>query len=160
MIDLIRRWSQGCSIHCPFCATAPPGGIIPTDAITGNEPHTDKAGFRKSYCNQTLAKPWTLPREAWTMNVHAEEGSAADSYRYNPWRAPGSAPVVDPCGQAGGKYRETPVGGDSVFTDWEGASMGDMGSQVLAPTPPAMQPVWVSGGVANVSWGMRYNHGT
>ena len=57
----------------------------------------------------------------------------------NPWRAPGSAPVIDPCGQvhilclllnlgifsqtyldskiaqAGGKYKQTPVGGDSVF---------------------------------------------
>ena len=91
------------------------------------------------------------------MNIDAVEGSELDSYRFNPWRAPGSAPVVDPCGQAGGKYRETPVGGDSVFTDWEGASMGDLGSKVLLPTPPAMQPVWVAGGVANVSWGMRYN---
>ena len=34
---------------------------------------------------------------------------------FNPWRAPGSAPVIDPCGQAGGKYKQTPVGGDSVF---------------------------------------------
>ena len=32
----------------------------------------------------------TLPREAWTMNVHAVEGSAEDRYRFNPWRAPGS----------------------------------------------------------------------
>ena len=35
----------------------------------------------------------TLPREAWTMNIHAIRGSADDSYRYNPWRAPGTAPV-------------------------------------------------------------------
>lgn len=69
----------------------------------------DKAGFRKSYCNQSMEKPWTLPRKAWTMNVDAVEGSEEDSYRFNPWRAPGSAPVVDPCGQAGGKFKETPV---------------------------------------------------
>jgi len=102
-------WSQGCSIHCPFCVTVPPGGIIPTAPITGAAPHTDKAGFRTSYCKQTMEKPWTLPREAWTMNTAAVEGAEDDSYRYNPWRAPGSAPVVDPCGQAGGKYKETPV---------------------------------------------------
>lgn len=28
----------------------------------------------------------TLPRKAWTMNVDAVEGSAEDSYRFNPWR--------------------------------------------------------------------------
>ena len=27
------------------------------------------------------------------MNIHAIRGSADDSYRYNPWRAPGTAPV-------------------------------------------------------------------
>ena len=36
---------------------------------------------------------------------------------FNPWRAPGYAPVVDPCGQAGGKLRQQHIGGDSVFTD-------------------------------------------
>ena len=76
----------GCSIHCPYCATKPPDGLIPTEAIHGNPPHTDKAGFRISYCNQTMEKPWTLPREAWTMNINAVEGSEEDSYRFNPWR--------------------------------------------------------------------------
>ena len=30
------------------------------------------------------------------MNIHAVPGAVNDSYRHNPWRAPGSAPVVDP----------------------------------------------------------------
>ena len=97
--EFMRRWSQGCSIHCDHCVTWSPDGVIPTAPIKGNPPHTDKAGFRVSYCNQTMAKPWTLPREAWTMNINAVEGAENDSYRFNPWRAPGSAPVVDPCGQ-------------------------------------------------------------
>jgi len=58
---------------------------------------------------QTMAKPWTLPRHAWTMNVDAVEGSVEDRYRFNPWRAPGSAPVVDACGQAGGKYEQVHI---------------------------------------------------
>ena len=29
-------------------------------------------------------------------------GSAEDHYYYSPWRAPGSAPVFDACGMAGG----------------------------------------------------------
>lgn len=106
-----------------------------------------------------MEKPWTLPREAWTMNIDAVEGSELDSYRFNPWRAPGSAPVVDPCGQAGGKYKETPVGGDSVFTNTELGQMGDMGSVVLQPVPEHLQPTWKAGSAVNVSWGMRYNHG-
>ena len=38
-------------------------------------------------------------------------------HSFNPWRAPGYAPVVDPCGQAGGKFKSQHIGGDSVFTD-------------------------------------------
>lgn len=57
----------------------------------------------------------TLPKVAWTMNMAAVEGSVNDSYKFNPWRAPGYAPVVDPCGQAGGKYKQTPMGGDSAY---------------------------------------------
>lgn len=152
-------WSQGCSIHCPYCVTETPGGVIPTAPVNGHAPHADKAGFRVSYCNQTSSKPWTLPRHAWTMNIDAVEGSEDDSYRFNPWRAPGSAPVVDPCGQAGGKYKETPVGGESVFTDTELAQMGDRGSQVLQPVPLTLQAKWVAGTAVDVSWGMRYNHG-
>ena len=39
------------------------------------------------------------------------------THSFNPWRAPGYAPVVDACGQAGGKFKNQHIGGDSVFTD-------------------------------------------
>jgi hypothetical protein len=93
------------------------------------------------------------------MNLEAVEGSEEDSYRFNPWRAPGSAPVVDPCGQAGGKFPQTPVGGDSVYTDTQQARMGDMGSVVLKPVEARLQPTWAAGTAVDVGWGMRYNHG-
>ena len=45
---------------------------------------------------------------------------------------------MDPCGQAGGKYKQTPVGGDSVFAtvslDGKTFQMGDLGSKVLPPS--------------------------
>jgi len=163
-------WSQGCSIGCPYCLTDPRhpanNGSIPTKAITGNAPHDDKAGFRKSYC----AKPSTtstLPKEFWTMNTHAIEGAVNDSYRFNPWRAPGSAPVVDPCGQAGGKYLQTPMGGASMFgtvtingtRGTQTLKMGDMGSKVLPPTDKSKVPNWKVGSTPRVAWGMRFNHG-
>lgn len=163
-------WSQGCSIGCPYCLTDPHhpdnNGTIPTKAITGNAPHADKAGFRKSYCEKPSTKS-ILPKEYWTMNIHAEDGAEDDSYRYNPWRAPGHAPVVDPCGQAGGKYKQTPMGGASMFgtvvvPTAHGnitLTMGDMGSKVLPPSDPSTVPKWKAGSTPRVAWGMRFNHG-
>ena len=163
-------WSQGCSIGCDYCLTDPKHpankGQIPTTPITGNPPHSDKAGFRKSYCDNPSTKS-VLPKEYWTMNIHAEEGAVDDSYRFNPWRAPGSAPVVDPCGQAGGKYPQTPVGGASTFgtvnvtgtTGKQTLTMGDLGSKVLPPTDPKDVPSWKRGSEPQVAWGMRFNHG-
>ena len=92
------------------------------------------------------------------MNIDATEGAENDRHRFNPWRAPGSAPVVDPCGQAGGKYKQTPVGGDSVFTTTILSTMGDMGSK-LKPVPTQLQANWTAGSAVDVSWGMRCNHG-
>ena len=101
-------WSQACSIFCDECATETAG----TTPLTGNPPQTGKIGFRRSYCNSTRAG--TLPRHAWTLNMDAVEGADEDAYRFNPWRAPGRAPVVDPCGQAGGEYGYQKLGGDSM----------------------------------------------
>lgn len=144
-------WSQACSIGCDKCATDA-GGTIP---LTGNKPHADKIGFRTRYCNSTLNA--TLPKHAWTMNTAATEGGTTDSYRFNPWRAPGYAPISDPCGQAGGKFKQTPVGGDSAYTQTEYAAMGDYGSKVLAPSATKAQ--WKAGTSQEVMWGIRYNHG-
>lgn len=90
-------------------------------------------------------------------SLHAVDGAVNDSYRFNPWRAPGTAPVVDPCGQAGGKYPQTPMGGDSVFHTTNFSTMGDLGSR-LPPTRGAL-PQWIVGSDVQVAWGMRFNHG-
>ena len=71
--------------------------IDPDWAATAAPPQSAKIGFRTRYCNATFnsagaPKPLinaTIPRHAWTMNVNAEEGAEEDSYRFNPWRAPG-----------------------------------------------------------------------
>ncbi len=38
-----------------------------------------------------------------TVNTDVPCGSTHDAYYYSPWRRPGSAPVMDACGVAGGK---------------------------------------------------------
>ena len=146
-------WSQACSIGCDVCATETAG----TNPLTGNPPNSAKIGFRKRYCNSTLQA--TLPRHAWTLNIDAVEGSDEDSYRFNPWRAPGRAPVVDACGVAGGEHGYQGLGGESVFFNTSIAAKGDRGSVVLPPTPAALRPKWVKGTYVEVAWGVRYNHG-
>lgn len=145
-------WSQGCSIGCDKCATETYG----TTPIHGNPPQDFKIGFRKRYCNSTLEP--TLPKHAWTLNMDATDGAEDDSYRYNPWRAPGHAPVVDACGQAGGEYGYQTIGGDSVFYNTTIAGKGMFGSK-LPPTPRENRTHWKAGTYVEVAWGIRYNHG-
>lgn len=129
-------FSQGCSIGCQTC--------------TGIGSHSNV-----SLCNSTVEP--TLPKHAWTMNLWAEPGSMDDSYRYNPWRKPGSAPVFDACGKAGGTEPTHAGPGVAVFANNQFAKFGDLGSQVLPAAPSGT--VWTAGSTAEVAWGIRYNHG-
>lgn len=91
-----------------------------------------------------------------SVNRNATAGSPQDIYRHNPWRAPGSAPVADACGFAGG----TPWGpnvaeaGDYVNTTY--AHHGMKGTDL--PHMPT-GTVWTIGGEATVTWNVRNNHG-
>ena len=62
------------------------------------------------------------------------------------------APIVDPCGQAGGKLSSQKIGGDSIFTSNEFAKMGDMGSS-LPETAAQKKTQWVAGTSVVVAWG-------
>jgi hypothetical protein len=66
-----------------------------------------------------------------------------DTYRFNPWRSPGAAPVNDVCGMAGGTLPQHYGPGEAVFYNNSFASMGDLGSQVLKPAPSGT--VWTVG---------------
>ena len=120
---------------------------------------SDRTWCRRSTKPAGSVSQPTLPKRLWTINRGAVEDSRDDVFRYHPWRAPGTAPVVDPCGQAGGKFKQTPMGGASVYTDTVLAKMGDMGSVVLPPVKDELQPTWTAGTAVDVAWGMRYNHG-
>ena len=112
---------------------------------------------------------------AWVAGVgHASR--ALGRYRFNPWRAPGSAPVFDACGKAGGglfqkwtsagiQYKNTTHAkqvssgrnGGIVRADAVYAVQGDLGSAVLPPRDTGV--VWKAGDVVEASWVMRTNHG-
>ena len=129
-------FSQGCSIGCDKCT-----GIGSHSAV--------------NICGSDTQP--TLPYHAWTMNRGVVDGSADDSYRYNPWRKPGAAPVNDACGMAGGTVPSQAGPGEAIFNNNSFASMGDLGSRAL-PTAPS-GTIWKAGEAVEVTWGIRFNHG-
>ena len=132
-------YSQGCFIGCPKC-----------DNESGRR-QVDLCGLGKK---QTLTDP-----KYWSVGRDAIPGSAEDIYKHNPWRAPGSAPVMDACGLAGGTYSRKPgaEAGDYIQTRF--AQHGDVGTEVLKPIPGYTPPVYKLGGTAEVVWSVRNNHG-
>jgi len=74
-------------------------------------------------------------------------GSFEFGMKYNPWRAPGFAPVMDPCGvYTGGQSGEYVVGGRQP---------GALGSKL----PSTKGLTWIAGSSAEVSFSLYANHG-
>ena len=105
---------MGCSIGCKECDGGAQGGSNPST---------------KDRCPQDGPKKTTITKpEHRTVNREAEALSAEDWSKYNPWRAPGSAPVYDPCGRASGGPHAT--SGHGEFTNTTHNNIGDMGSKL------------------------------
>eukprot|EP00927_Polykrikos_kofoidii_P002024 TRINITY_DN10776_c0_g1_i1.p1 TRINITY_DN10776_c0_g1~~TRINITY_DN10776_c0_g1_i1.p1 ORF type:complete len:333 (-),score=52.61 TRINITY_DN10776_c0_g1_i1:63-1061(-) len=82
---------------------------------------------------------------------------ACDWTRKHPWRSPGTAPVHSPCGVDGGNPRGCPEGSDSTGAcPGGGFGHGIDGRSMPGNTKPAE---WTIGGVADVAWGAKANHG-
>ena len=131
-------FSVGCTIGCKTCDGGDVGGANPNVK--------DRCG---SGMKPTINDPMLR-----TINRHAVAGSEADWTRWNPWRAPGNAPVYDPCGRASGGPHTTP--GHGEFTNTTYARIGDMGSKL--PKQPS-GAVWKAGSVVETMWSLRANHG-
>lgn len=129
-------FSQGCRIGCDTC--------------TGVDARVQKdlcgSGMKATVCDPELR----------TYNMEAACNTDADTYRHNPWRAPGAAPVFDPCGKAGGGQ----IGygpGAAFFVNSTHSKEGDLGSKTLPPQPSGT--LWKAGTSVEAIWGMRANHG-
>jgi len=103
----------------------------------------------KSGMNATINDP-----KYRTLNRAVPAGSEEDWSRWNPWRAPGNAPVWDPCGRAGGASHPTP--GHGEFTNTSYAKFGDLGSAL--PYYPT-GTVWEAGSAVETMQAIRANHG-
>ena len=131
--------SVGCTIGCKECDGGSMGGANPNG---------------KDRCGSGMKATINDPKYR-TLNRDVPAGSAQDWTRFNPWRAPGNAPVFDPCGRAGGAAQPTP--GHGEFTNTTYAKFGDMGSKVLPRYPTGT--VWEAGSAVETMQSIRANHG-
>ena len=159
-------FSQGMTIGCQ----------IPTG--DGANPNTNPC-FPGCGCDAEHPVNSTLPPSLRTFNLKSKPFSAEDIYKHNPWRAPGHAPVWDPCaftrpvvgsvkgvhrrvcsclrlgGMAGGGPKKQ--GGEAKYTETKFAKQGDLGSKVLPYSPTGIK--WKAGGTGTTKWSIRSNHG-
>ena len=109
-------FSNGCTPGCKAC-----------DGNGNRYPNFDHCPDEK----KVLAPADLLLKDYWTGDPTWEEGTSYDIFKFNPWRAPGKAPVFDSCGMAGGRWTE--AFNAAAFNSSKFAKMGDRGTKVLRP---------------------------
>jgi len=159
-------FSNGCTTGCSACdgSTRGPipvfhevdGKILPVKNATDSG--TGKAVAKLPACSLAQSKNATVCDPAQrTVNTEAECGGDDDFYFYSPWRAPGSAPVIDACGTAGGRVPgQGPGGYGAEFVNTTHAQLGDLGSE-LPHMPSGV--TWRAGSSVDVAWTLQANHG-
>jgi len=129
-------YSQGCFIGCDTC-----------DHLSGRQ-QTDLCG---SGAKRTIDEKFR------TCNLDAVPGSPQDIYRHNPWSAPGTAPVANPCGLAGGTPWAEEVSEAGDYTATKYAHHGMRGTEL--PSLNETEVKWTTGGQAEVTHHTMNNHG-
>eukprot|EP00041_Stephanoeca_diplocostata_P005157 m.57506 g.57506 ORF g.57506 m.57506 type:complete len:433 (+) comp15607_c0_seq1:87-1385(+) len=128
----------------------PPGDMV-------MDPKSIKALNISANCASPTHKATICDPRLRTMNTQVECGSPLDIYYYSPWRAPGSAPVIDSCGIAGGRLPGQGIGGAGAqFENSSVAKLGDAGSKL--PAGPS-QATWQAGHAYEVGWTLAAHHG-
>ena len=147
-------FNQGCSIGCDkpsgdTCSKIKVDGLYSTccDKTDGlMEPTLESKG--KGGPNSDSLSPRTY------SNAEHPGAGFVDGTKYDPWRAPGHAPIGDPCGIAGGWGTEGAPGNGGVPPP--GFKQGTRGSSLPASKEPV---IWKAGGTAQAAWGVVANHG-
>jgi len=174
-------FSNGCDISCEECDgstgqvihprfiyngtdAAPPAwggrGIHPDpNQQSVVEPPRADGSRRLSICKQPKRNATICAPHLRTMNIDALCGSAEDVTYYAPWRFPGTAPVIDACGVAGGVYQwQGPAAAGGDYSSTVHASRGDRGSK-LPRLPSVPAPSWPAGSTVEVAWSHKAWHG-
>jgi len=158
-------FSNGCAIGCEACDGNTRGPVPSFQCKPGTDPKncdiepTGKPipmGPKAPVCSKPMNATICDPKQR-TVNTGAECGSPDDYFFYSPWRAPGFAPVIDPCGTAGGRLPGQGNGGfGAQYQNTTHAKVGDLGS-ALPHTPSGVS--WTAGDTVEVAWTLQANHG-
>jgi hypothetical protein len=103
------------------------------------------------------AKATICSKDLRTLNVDAECGADDDWFHYTPWRAPGTSPLYDSCGVAGGHPATEDCEFGGCYMNTSNAVLGDMGSKKLPKQ--SYNVTWKAGTNVEVSWNIMANHG-
>jgi len=131
-------FNQGCTIGCDC-----------------NEDN-DFKNFFSSECNTTQNATVNDP-EYRTFNIHnqAVYPYPSDWSYYHPWRAPGTAKLLNPCGLSGGSTKNNDVAGGY---GWD-TIVGVQGYPGTSLPPVKYKTIWQRGTNVEVAWGIAANHG-
>jgi len=132
-------FNQGCTIGCPKCTG---GGVVGIDVPDCFHPAEPTIKF-----DDKELRTYAL-NDIYKLN---------DFTKHHPWRYPGSAPVENSCGIAGGWFTEgiQGNGGDAP----PGVPQGELGTNSNFSQPLVDKTQWVAGTVVEVAWGITANHG-
>jgi hypothetical protein len=116
----------------------------PTPATNGDDGHGGP-------CTNAM-EPTNNNATQRTNNVELKS-PRGDWTKYMPWRAPGFAPSMNPCGKAGA-FKPSSSNGAEVPA---GAHQYQNGTSL--PALKGDKPVWKAGAAVEVGWAMSANHG-
>ena len=131
--------------------------FTPAKGMMTLDPKTRSLFNISSNCEHRTTNATVCAESLRTCNTQSECGGPDDYYYFSPWRAPGSAPVIDSCGSAGGRHPGQGTGGAGAqFQNSSVAKAGDVGSKL--PAMPS-QATWTAGVSYEVGWTVMANHG-
>ena len=137
-------FSEGCWTGCDTCSRLMPN----TSTVPGGGGNY----YGTPNCNKFTRVAPTLPEAYRTWNI-GNPSKNGDWTKDHPWRAPGRAPVSDPCGVAGGYVQPRGGGGETPV----GSKQGDPGSKL--PPLKGVTTQWLAGDSVEVGWMVGANHG-
>lgn len=161
-------FSNGCSIGCSKCDGNTRGPLPKFECLPGATDngtcrvrpvpgYVPKYGPKAPICGEAALEATICDPALRTVNTGAVCGGDDDFYYYSPWRRPGSAPVIDACGSAGGRLPGQGVGEHGTnFQDTAHAKVGDAGSRLTRNATRATR--WRAGEVVEVAWALQANH--
>jgi len=142
-------FNEGCWIGCPTnCSSTMPANN-PSAKGYKKSPEFTYNTYGEPNCGDWSPMEPTLPEEFRTWNI-GNPSPMGDFTKYHPWRAPGHAKTVDPCGMAGAYM--APTGERNAP---EGSEPFVRGSEL----PVTVKTEWRAGRTVEVGWMLGSNHG-